>query len=240
MKIYITILLLFIVGCNNNEAKNQNYLFYINEEDNLSINELTNKMSLPCGSKTTFPGENQLPNSPMSYFNLLENGINFDCEEGGLVYPIGPGVVVDVVEDRYEIKMFDHYQRLVEMVGYLPQDVRQKLYRTHVIIDHGKYFNNKYRTLAVYSNLTEIPEGLVLGSQIVYTGVPIGKIDNSRINFLATELEASPEDSVQYVVKDNTLNFELYFEKDGDTLFRIGQGIEQVEQNKFKEFFIDQ
>ena len=93
----------------------------------------------------SFPQQKQLPGQTMSYFNVPSIGIGFDCEEDGLVYPIAPGIVVDVRKDDPEYKMFDFYKRLVDSMGYMPQDIRKVFHRTHIVIDHGKYLNKKYR-----------------------------------------------------------------------------------------------
>ena len=218
-----------------NEA---NYFFYINETDNLSLNDFTNKISMPCGSIDTFPQQKQLPGQPMSYFNIKSMGIAFDCDNDGLVYPIAPGIVVEVRKDNPEYKLFEFYQRLVNSLGYMPQDIRRVFHRSHIVIDHGKYLNKKYRVLAVYSNLKNIDSSIVVGSNIKNSLIPIGEINTSELDLLTSFTEQTAEDTSKYFVKENTINVDLLFEKDETTYFYPGKGV-NLKRESLKEFFID-
>ena len=215
-----------------------NYFFYINETDNLSLEDFTNKIFLPCGTMDSFPQQKQLPGQTMSYFNVQSIGIGFDCEEDGLVYPIAPGIVVDVSKDDPEYKMFDFYKRLVDSMGYMPQDIRRVFHRSHVVIDHGKYLNKKYRVLAIYSNLKDIDSSIIVGSNVKSTNLAIGTINNSELDLLTSFTAQSLEDTTKYYVKENTVNIDLLFEKDETTYFHPGKGI-SLERESFKEFFIN-
>ena len=215
-----------------------NYFFYINETDNLSLEDFTNKIFLPCGTMDSFPQQKQLPGQTMSYFNVPSIGIGFDCEEDGLVYPIAPGIVVDVRKDDPEYKMFDFYKRLVDSMGYMPQDIRKVFHRTHIVIDHGKYLNKKYRVLAVYSNLKNIDSSIVVGSNIKNSLIPIGEINTSELDLLTSFTEQTAEDTSKYFVKENTVNVDLLFEKDETTYFYPGKGV-SLNRELFKEFFIN-
>ena len=231
----LLLLIIFIISCETNQQNETNYLFYINEEDNLSIDEMTNKIAAPCGSPNNFPPLKQLPGNTLNYLSAKDIGINFDCDKSEDIYPMGEGVVIDIIEDKLDLKMLDHYQKLVEVVGYLPYDVRQMYYRKHIIIDHGKYFNKKYRTIAIYTNLREVPDAIQIGS-IVAGRSAIGKINTSEIDFLTSFTGFSKEDSTKIVVKENVLNVDIFFEKDEITKYHLGQGI-SVDVNNFKEFF---
>ncbi len=231
-------------GSKNNSQVNPqplnevNYFFYINETDNLSLEDFTNKIFLPCGTMDTFPQQKQLPGQTMSYFDIKSMGIGFDCDKDGLVYPIAPGIVVEVRKDNPEYKMFEFYQRLVTSLGYMPQDVRRVFHRSHIVIDHGKYLNKKYRVLAVYSNLKNIDSSIVVGSQIRNSLKPIGEINTSELDLLTSFTEQSVEDTSKYFIKENTVNVDLLFEKDETTYFYPGKGV-SLNRELFKEFFIN-
>lgn len=231
----LLLIIIFIVACDTHQQNEKNYLFYIDKNDNLSLDEMTNKITAPCGSAKNFPPLKQLPGNILNYLLTKDIGINFDCDKGGEVYPIGEGIVIDVIEDKLDIKMLDHYQKLIEMSDYLPYDVRQMFYRKHVIIDHGKYFTQKYRTIAIYTNLTDVPEALQTGS-IVAGRASIGKINTSEIDFLTSFTGFSELDSTKVIVKENVVNVDIFFEKDEITRYYLGQGID-VESNKIQEFF---
>ena len=215
-----------------------NYFFYINETDNLSLNDFTNKISMPCGTIDTFPQQKQLPGQPMSYFDVKSMGIAFDCDKDGLVYPIAPGVVVEVRKDNPEYRLFSFYQRLVNSLGYMPQDIRKVLHRSHIVIDHGKYLNKKYRVLAVYSNLKNINSSIVVGSNVKSSLIPIGEINTSELDLLTSFTEQTAEDTSKYFVKENTVNVDLLFEKDETTYYYPGKGV-SLKRESFKEFFTD-
>jgi len=250
----VVIIFLMIVSCTENEAvsseqhnnsKNSsrstdkpNYLFYINEEDNLSLEMISNKISIPCGSLKNFPSIKQLPENKMSYFNVKSIGIGFDCEKDLQVYPLAPGIVIDVQEGDSEIKMFDFYQRLVDTLGYMPQDIRRVLYNKYIVIDHGKYFNEKYRVLAIYSNLTDLDPSIVVGSQVSDSNYPLGKINTANVDFLTSFTQRAEADTNKFIVKENTINIDILFEKDETTYFYPGKGI-NIERDSFKEFFKD-
>ncbi len=251
---FIILIFLILISCTENETldtglKNNsqvdpqtlndvNYFFYINETDNLSLEDFTNKIFLPCGTMDSFPQQKQLPGQTMSYFNVQSIGIGFDCEEDGLVYPIAPGIVVDVRENDPEYKMFDFYKRLVDSMGYMPQDIRRVFHRSHVVIDHGKYLNKKYRVLAIYSNLKDIDSSIMVGSNVKSTNLAIGTINNSELDLLTSFTAQSLEDTSKYYVKENTVNIDLLFEKDETTYFHPGKGI-SLERESFKEFFMN-
>ena len=235
MKVLLLIIF-FIIACDTNQQSDKNSLFYINEDDNLSLDEMTNKITAPCGSAKNFPPLKQLPGNILNYLSAKDIGMNFDCDKTGDVYPIGQGIVIDVIDDKLDLKMLDHYQKLVEMSGYLPYDVRQMFYRKHVIIDHGKYFNQKYRTIAIYTNLTDVPEALQTGS-IVAGRASIGKINTNEIDFLTSFTGFSEDDSTKVIVKEHVVNVDILFEKDEITKYFLGQGI-NIELDKLKEFFI--
>lgn len=251
---FIILICLILISCTENETldtglKNNsqvdpqtlndvNYFFYINETDNLSLEDFTNKIFLPCGTMDSFPQQKQLPGQTMSYFNVQSIGIGFDCEEDGLVYPIAPGIVVDVRENDPEYKMFDFYKRLVDSMGYMPQDIRRVFHRSHIVIDHGKYLNKKYRVLAIYSNLKDIDSSIMVGSNVQSTNLAIGTINNSELDLLTSFTAQSLEDTSKYYVKENTVNIDLLFEKDETTYFHPGKGI-SLERESFKEFFMN-
>ena len=226
-------------GQNNLQSLNEeNYFFYINEIDNLSLDTINNKISMPCGNIKNFPPLKQLPGNKLSYFNVNSIGIGFDCEKDSQIYPLAPGIVIDIQEDNAEIKMFDFYQRLVGTLGYMPQDIRKVLYKKHIVIDHGKYFSNKYRVIAIYSNLKDVDPAIVVGSQVSGLNYPLGKVNTEEVDFLTSFTQKSVADTNKYIVKENTVNIDILFEKDETTYFYPGKGIE-IEREKFIKFFKD-
>ena len=157
-------------------------IFCINEIDNLSLDTINNKISMPCGNIKKYHHSNNFRNK-LSYFNVNSIGIGFDCEKDSQIYPLAPGIVIDIQEDNAEIKMFDFYQRLVGTLGYMPQDIRKVLYKKHIVIDHGKYFSNKYRVIAIYSNLKDVDPAIVVGSQVSGLNYPLGKVNTEEVDF---------------------------------------------------------
>ncbi len=88
---------------------------------------------------------------------------------------------------------------------------------------------------AIYTNLTDVPENLEIGS-IVAGRASIGKINTSEIDFLTSFTGFSELDSTKVIVKENVVNVDIFFEKDEITRYYLGQGID-VESNKIQEFF---
>ncbi len=78
---------------------------------------MTNKIT-PCQilKQKNFPPLKQLPGNILNYLSTKDIGINFDCDKRGEVYPIGEGIVIDVIEESLISKSLDHYQKFYRNV----------------------------------------------------------------------------------------------------------------------------
>jgi hypothetical protein len=228
----LMLILLFVLSCNNIDTPTYNkekILFKVNS-DQLSLSDMRNKLSLPCGENTLFPtNESQIPNAQSYFFNEYgkEVGINFQCNDESIIFPIGSGIVIDIHSDSLQqeakSKQFLTYaSKLSELTGYMPNNVRKLFYGNYIIVDHAFYFSEKYRTYSVYSNLKGIPETLYIGQE-VDINTELGFINTEFMDVLSTTFIRNDEEGILEVEK-NILNFELYFESDYKT-YHLGQGL---------------
>ena len=107
-------------------------------------------------------------------------------------------------------------------MDFLPNDLKRILYKNYVIVDHGFYFAENYRLISVYTNLSNIPESLVIGSEVNYL-TELGIINNDGFDILSLTLLNNEEGKL--VAQDDIINIELYFQKDGNE-FYLGQGVD--------------
>ena len=71
------------------------------------------------------------------------------------------GIIIDIERNNdatvFETNHnFKHYfDRMIEEVGYLPDDFKRLLFKNYVMIDHGFYYTKEFRVLSIYSNLSK-------------------------------------------------------------------------------------
>ena len=232
---------------NMNDDINQSskIIFYINDDIALYESQLINKMGFPCKEKTILPKSiKQLPNAQYYLLNkeIQESGINFQCLPEAKIYPVAKGIVVDIEKNNnFDItldnEMYNIATRLIDKLGYMPNDIRHIFYENYITIDHGFYFSNEFRTISIYSNLKEISEDVEIGQKID-TNTFLGFIENDKIYPLSATLLRNEQGELE--VQKDILNFEMYFENKEGT-FHIGQGVkENILPDYYNSFFSDQ
>tara|TARA_B100000214_G_C23948852_1_gene619383 strand:- start:390 stop:1220 length:831 start_codon:yes stop_codon:yes gene_type:complete len=223
--------------------KDSKIVFYI--DDNLSLYEsqLINKLQLPCKENTLLPqSRKQLPNSRYYLLNkeVRESGINLQCLPESNIYPVSEGIVVDVeTNNKFDIttnnEFYNLATRLIDKLGYMPNDIKHILFENYVTIDHGFYFSKDFRTISIYSNLKDIPENIEIGKQ-VNSDTILGLIENEKIYPLSATLLQNDEGVLE--VQKDILNFEMYFENKGG-IFHLGQGVtKDISTDYYNSFFI--
>jgi len=227
----------------NIDLSTEMYVFK-NNDISLLKKQLRNKFKYPCSAENTRNIENinQLPGSNYYFFNdeTIKKSFTFKCDEESIIYPTGMGIVIDVERDRVEDiwtqdRKFKHYfDRMISELGYLPNDFKRILQKNYIMIDHGYYFAENFRTLSIYTNLKDIPENVKVGLEANML-TELGFIDNEGIDLLSTTL-LNNEDNKLEVQKD-IINFEIIFEKDGQYYF-IGEGLtENLNVESFDNIF---
>ena len=219
---------------------------YVFKNNDISLlkNQLRNKLKYPCGAEKTKNIENinQIPGSNYYFFNdeTIKKSFTFKCDEESIIYPIGMGIVIDVERDRVEDiwtqdRKFKHYfDRMINELGYLPNDFKRILHKNYVMIDHGYYFSENFRALSIYSNLKNIPEDVKVGLEANML-TELGFIDNEGIDLLSTTLLNSEDNKLE--VQKDIINFEVIFEKNEQYYF-IGEGLtEQLNVKSFNDIF---
>ena len=91
---------------------------------------------------------------------------------------------------------------LLTKVEYIKEDSQ----KNYVIVDHGFYFNENYRLISVYTNLSNIPESLVIGSEVNYL-TELGIINNDGFDILSLTLLNNEEGKL--VAQDDIINIEF-------------------------------
>lgn len=230
-------ILLFIVllGCTNSNT-DDNIIetaseYVIKSDLTLYKNDLRNKFIYPCKKINTILPESiqQLPGSNYYFFNerIKKTSITLQCKEESAVYPIGVGVVTDIQRDAYNVfkenNIFNiYFDRMVDEVGYLPDDLKRILYKNYVIIDHGFFFSEGVRSISIYTNLKNIPEELTLGNE-VDMNTKLGLINNDDMDVLSMTLLNDSNGDLK--AQKNIVNFEIYFQKEGINSY-LGKGVD--------------
>ena len=151
------------------------------------------------------------------------------------------GIIIDIERNNdatvFETNHnFKHYfDRMIEEVGYLPDDFKRLLFKNYVMIDHGFYYTEEFRVLSIYSNLSKIPENLEIGMEANQL-TELGFINNDGYDLLSTTLFKNEEGNLE--VQKNIINLEIIFEKDR-RFYYIGEGLsEALSINSFNNIFI--
>jgi len=248
MKIINLFIILAILSCNQAKhevaEKKDIYLFNV-DNVKLSKNDMRNKFEYPCTNSKTkeIKTINQLPGSQYYFFNenTKKTSFTLQCEEESIIYPVGMGIIIDIERNNdatvFETNHnFKHYfDRMIEEVGYLPDDFKRLLFKNYVMIDHGFYFTEEFRVLSIYSNLSKIPENLEIGMEANQL-TELGFINNDGYDLLSTTLFKNEEGNLE--VQKNIINLEIIFEKDR-RFYYIGEGLsEALSINSFNNIFI--
>ena len=213
------------------EKNNKDAMVFKSETMSLYKKDMRAQFEYPCKKINTSPLESiqQVPGSNYYFFteNIKKTSFTFKCKEKSIIYPVGMGIITDINRNGnnriFDNKYFKHYfDRLISTLDFLPNDLKRILYKNYVIVDHGFYFAENYRLISVYTNLSNIPESLVIGSEVNYL-TELGIINNDGFDILSLTLLNNEEGKL--VAQDDIINIELYFQKDGNE-FYLGQGVD--------------
>ena len=191
------------------------YLFYQNNDVNLHISEIKDKLILPAEEYAVPDYINLLPNAKREYRSGYHMGVDFSSP---MNYPIRAaygGIVVrsNGHQEDVDIETYQYFLDLSAQVGKTPDDIYNFiLLGKSVIIDHGYNITDKYRAITVYSHLSSITEGLVAGKE-VKQGEIIGQSGNT-----GTSSGALRND------KGSHLHWEIFFDDNSGRYF-LGQNI---------------
>ena len=207
--LYTTFCLLFLGACaaptssiehSKGSIDKSGYLFYYNEEVNLHISELKDKLILPAEEYTVPSYTNLLPNAKREYRSGHHMGVDFSSP---MNYPIKAaygGVVVrsNAYQEDVDIDTYRYFLDLSAKVGKTPDDIYNFiLLGKSIVIDHGYSITNKYRSITVYSHLSSITQGLVAGTKVEQgeviglsgnTGTSSGSLRNNKGSHLHWEI----------------------------------------------------
>ena len=199
--IYTALCLLFLAACaaptssielSKDSLDKSGYLFYYNEDINLHISDLNDKLILPAEEYAVPSYANLLPNAKREYRSGHHMGVDFSSP---MNYPIKAaygGVVVrsNGYQEDVDIETYEYFLDLSAKVGKTPDDIYNFiLLGKSVVIDHGYSITNKYRSITVYSHLSSITQGLVAGSKVEQgeviglsgnTGTSSGALKNNK------------------------------------------------------------
>ena len=212
----------------NEQIDKTGYLFYQNNDINLHISELKDKLLLPAEEYTVPEYINLLPNAKREYRSGYHMGVDFSSP---MNYPIRAafgGVVVrsNAHQQDVNIDTYNYFLDLSSKVGKTPDDIYNFiLLGRSVVIDHGYEITDKYRTITVYSHLASITEGLVVGD-IVQKGDIIGLSGNTGTSSGALQND-----------KGSHLHWELFFDDKTGRYF-LGQNIpSDLLKNNIEQLF---
>jgi|TARA_A100001011_G_scaffold92043_1_gene96724 hypothetical protein len=219
---------------------------FVFKTNNISLlkNELRNNLKYPCTAERTkdIQSISQLPGSNYYFFNdeTVKKSFTFQCDEESIIYPIGMGIIIDVERNRVEdiwtqdMKFKHYFDRMINELGYLPNDFKRILYKNYIMIDHGYYFAENFRALSIYTNLKNIPENIKVGMEATIL-TELGFIDNEGVDVLSTTLLTNADNKLE--VQKDIINFEVIFEKD-EKFYFIGEGIvDQLTIESFNNIF---
>ena len=191
------------------------FLFYHNDEVNLHISELKDKLILPAEEYTVPSYTNLLPNAKREYRSGQHMGVDFSSPMGYPIKAAFGGTVVrsNAYQEDVDIETYKHFLELSSKVGRTPDDIYNFiLLGKSVVIDHGYDITDKYRAITVYSHLSSITEGLVAGSR-VQQGEIIGLSGNTGTSSGALRNK-----------KGSHLHWEIFFD-DASGRYFLGQNI---------------
>ena len=204
------------------------YLFYQNNDVNLHISEIKDKLILPAEEYAVPDYINLLPNAKREYRSGYHMGVDFSSP---MNYPIRAaygGIVVrsNGHQEDVDIETYQYFLDLSAQVGKTPDDIYNFiLLGKSVIIDHGYNITDKYRAITVYSHLSSITEGLVAGD-IVQKGDIIGLSGNTGTSSGALQND-----------KGSHLHWELFFDDKTGRYF-LGQNIpSDLLKNNIEQLF---
>jgi murein DD-endopeptidase MepM/ murein hydrolase activator NlpD len=142
-------------------------------------------------------------------------GVDFSSPMNYPIRAAFDGVVVrsNANQKDVDIDTYNYFLYLSSKVGKTPDDIYNFiLLGKSIVIDHGYNITNKYRSITVYSHLSEISEGLVPGD-IVKKGDIIGLSGNTGTSSGALQND-----------KGAHLHWELFFDDSSGRYF-LGQNI---------------
>lgn len=214
-----------------NEKNDKDEIVFKSETISLYKKDMRAQFEYPCKKVNTLPLESiqQVPGSNYYFFseNIKKTSFTFKCKKESIIYPVGMGIITDINRNSnnriFDNKYFKNYfDRLISTLDFMPNDLKRILYKNYVIVDHGFYFTENYRLISVYTNLSNIPESLVIGSEVNYL-TELGIINNDGFDILSLTLLNNEEGKL--VAQDDIINIELIFQKDGNE-FYLGQGVD--------------
>ena len=235
---YIYILnVLFLGACaaptssfepSSKQVDKKGYLFYQNNDINLHISEIKNKLVLPAEEYGVPDYVNLLPNAKRDYRSGYHMGIDFSSPMNYPIRAAFDGIIVRSNADQQDvdIETYNYFLDLTSQVGKTPDDIYNFiLLGKSIIIDHGYNITDKYRAITVYSHLSSIAEGVVVGD-IVQAGDTIGFSGNT-----GTSSGALKND------KGAHLHWELFFDDKYGRYF-LGQNIPtELLKNNIEQLF---
>ena len=217
------ILIIFLLaGCaiptssiNTELTPKNEYLFYINEETNLHINDLLQPLQLPSKDYPVPEHLNLLPNALREYRSGLHQGIDFPIPLNGPIMAVSGGIIVrsNPTHSDVDIDTYNAFLETTQQLSKTPEDIYNYiLLGKSIVIDHGYSIASNFRTISVYAHLSSIADGILPGAK-VDKGQLIGFSGNTGTSSGSLRNE-----------KGAHLHWELHFEDKSGKYF-LGQNI---------------